>query len=309
MKPDNTTVAFIGVGLMGMPMALNLLAAGYKLQVWNRTRSKAEALESDNLDVADTVCEALDGARCVITMLENGPVVDHVVYDSKAYLTSPDDTLFIDMSSTPPETARNHSKILKESGRRHLDAPVSGGTVGASQACLSIMAGGQYDDFLTALPLLSTLGEATYIGGSGCGQLAKLANQAIVGITIGAVSEALLLAAAGGADPVAVRKALSKGFAGSRILELHGQRMIDRDFMPGATCRVQLKDLQTIIDTARHQHLNLPLTQRVFDEYLALIEAGHEQCDHSALLLQLESRNAPVRLGDKPDIKPMGLFN
>ena len=168
------------------------------------------------------------------------------------------------------------------------------------QATLSIMAGGDKEVFEKADYLFNVLGKsATYIGPAGSGQLAKCANQAIVGITIGAVSEALLLAAEGGADPAAVREALLGGFANSRILELHGQRMIDRDFMPGATSRVQLKDLRTILDTAHAQDLTLPLTQRVYDEYLNMVSKGMENCDHSGLLLQLESLNQPARLGER----------
>ena len=299
------TVAFLGIGLMGLPMATNLLNAGYQLTAWNRTRSKAETLEAWGAKVADTPREAVLNADVVITMLENGPVVEDVLFGQNAAEHCNTGTLIIDMSSIPPEMAKDHAKRLGALGLKYLDAPVSGGTVGAEQATLSIMAGGDKATFESAEYLFGVLGRsATYIGPSGSGQLAKCANQAIVGITIGAVSEALLLAAEGGADPAAVREALLGGFASSRILELHGQRMIDRNFMPGATSRVQLKDLRTILDTAHAQNLTLPLSQRVYDEYLNMTAKGMENCDHSGLLLQLESLNQPARLGDGETLRP-----
>ncbi|MGB0467868.1 MAG: NAD(P)-dependent oxidoreductase [Pontibacterium sp.] len=298
-------IAFLGIGLMGLPMATHLLNAGYPLTLWNRTRSKTEALEKLGAGVTDTVRDAIAGADIVISMLENGPVVTEVLYDSGALKACKPGTTIIDMSSIPPEMAKAHATQCASLGLGYLDAPVSGGTVGAEQASLSIMAGGERTLFEALQPIFAVLGKATtYIGPAGSGQLAKCANQAIVGITIGAVSEALLLAAEGGADPEAVREALLGGFASSRILELHGQRMIDRNFMPGATSRVQLKDLRTILDSARNQNLSLPLTQRVHDEYLDMVAKGMENCDHSGLLLQLESLNTPARLNGRDTQRP-----
>ena len=224
-------------------------------------------------------------------MLENGDVVDEVIFKSGAYKSLKPNALFIDMSSIPPSVAKNHAQIVANQHAAYLDAPVSGGTVGAEQAMLSIMVGGVKKEFNRATPIFSALGTATHIGDVGCGQLCKLANQAIVGITIGAVSEALLLASEGGADPSAVKQALGGGFAASRILELHGQRMIDRDFEPGATSRVQLKDLRTILDEARAENISLPLSQRCYESYLSLVANGQENVDHSGLLLQLEQLN------------------
>ncbi len=293
-------IAFLGIGLMGLPMATNLLNAGFSLTAWNRTQQKAEALRPLGAKIADSPGDAVAEADIVITMLENGPIVEQVLFDSGAVAQCKPGALIIDMSSIPPEMAKAHAQRLAERELGYLDAPVSGGTVGAEQATLSIMAGGTRNDFERAQPVFNVLGKAsTYIGPAGSGQLAKCANQAIVGITIGAVSEALLLAAEGGADPAAVREALLGGFASSRILELHGQRMIDRTFNPGATSRVQLKDLRTILDSARAQELTLPLTQRVYDEYREMVAKGMENCDHSGLLLQLESLNHPARLNDK----------
>jgi len=240
-------IAFLGIGLMGAPMTRNLLNAGYPMTLWNRTESKCEPF-ADEATIAKSPAEAVADADVVITMLENGQVVDDVLVAQGAIAALKEGALLIDMSSVQPSVARGHGALAAEQGAGYLDAPVSGGTVGAAEARLSIMAGGSEVDVARALPVFEVLGKCTRIGSVGAGQLAKLANQAIVGITIGAVSEALLLAAKGGADPAAVREALMGGFAGSRILELHGQRMIDRDFAPGAPARIQLKDLRMILE-------------------------------------------------------------
>ncbi|AZZ90095.1 NAD(P)-dependent oxidoreductase [Hahella sp. KA22] len=287
-------IAFLGVGLMGAPMVENLLGAGYSLTLWNRTRSKAEAF-AERAHIADGPAQAVKKADVVILMLENGPVVDDILMRQGVADAVPPGALVIDMGSIPPSLARKHASYLRARDVAHLDAPVSGGTVGAAQATLSIMVGGERSQYDRAQPVFGALGKTTYIGPHGAGQLAKLANQAIVGITIGAVAEALMLAAKGGADPVAVREALLGGFASSRILDLHGRRMLERNFQPGATARVQHKDLTMILDEAKAEGLTLPLTEQVFEEYQALMEAGHENVDHSGLLLHIEALNQ-VRL-------------
>jgi len=297
-------IAFLGIGLMGQPMAANLLNAGYHLTLWNRTQSKTAALADKGAMVAQTPAEAIADADMTITMLESGPVVDQVLFADDTPVHFKAGSTVIDMSSVPPGLAKQHYARLKAIGVDYLDAPVSGGTVGAEHQSLAIMAGGDKAVFERCLPLFNALGKATYIGPAGSGQLAKCANQAIVGITIGAVAEALLLAAEGGADPAAVREALLGGFANSRILELHGQRMIDRAFNPGGTARVQLKDLSTILDTAAEEDLKLPLVQQAFDQYQQLVNNGLEEVDHSGLLLQLEQQNGNRTLNDKPTISP-----
>ncbi|MCP5163221.1 MAG: NAD(P)-dependent oxidoreductase [Hahellaceae bacterium] len=296
-------IAFLGIGLMGGPMVENLLNAGFPLTLWNRTRVKAEKY-AERATIASTPAEAVNNADIIITMLENGPVVEEVLTTGGVVGACKPGAMLIDMSSIPPTSARQHAEQLDKVHCRYLDAPVSGGTVGAAQATLSIMVGGSQADYQLAQPVFAALGKSTYIGPTGSGQLAKLANQAIVGITIGAVSEALLLAAQGGANPEAVREALMGGFASSRILELHGQRMIERNFMPGARARVQLKDLRMILDEARAENLTLPLSQRVYDEYLSLVNTINPNVDHSGLLLQLESLNH-VRLNDQPVQAPI----
>ncbi|KXJ46270.1 2-hydroxy-3-oxopropionate reductase [Marinobacter salarius] len=301
MTENHPHIAFLGVGLMGAPMVRNLLNAGYPVTLWNRTASKCEPFVNE-VTIADSPEDAVHRADIVITMLENGDVVEDVMVAQGGIAALKAGAVYIDMSSVQPSLARRHAALAKEQGAGYLDAPVSGGTVGAEQATLSIMAGGSGADVERVRPVFEVLGKCTPIGPVGAGQLAKLANQAIVGITIGAVSEALLLAAKGGADPAAVREALMGGFAGSRILELHGQRMIDRDFSPGAPARIQLKDLRMILDEARSEGLTLPLSQQVHNEYQSLIANGHSDVDHSGLLLELEHLNGAL-LGSSSAIK------
>ncbi len=295
------SIAFLGIGLMGAPMVRNLLAAGFDVTVWNRTRAKAEALAGHGAGVAETPAEAVRDASVVMTMLSDGPAVTEVLRAGGVAEALGDGVLFIDCSSIPPLTAREHAGLVGAAGAGYLDAPVSGGTRGAARAELAIMVGGEAADFARAEGVFAALGRATHVGPAGAGQMAKLANQVIVGVTIGAVSEALLLAAAGGADPVAVRRALRGGFADSRILQEHGERMLQRDFRPGGASRTQLKDLDTALAATG---LTLPLTQETRDAYRRLVDSGHAGFDHSALLLELERLNVPQRLGDAPDQGP-----
>lgn len=301
MKPK---IAWLGTGLMGTPMARHLLAAGYPLTVWNRTRDKAEALAADGATVADTPAEAVAGAEVAISMLADGPTTRAVLFEQGAADALAAGVTVIDMASIPPGMAREHAEWLAGRGVGHLDAPVSGGTGGAESGTLTIMVGGEQAEFERRKAVFEPLGRVTRVGPAGAGQLAKLANQAIVGITIGAVSEALLLAAAGGADPAAVREALSGGFADSRILQVHGQRMLDRDFRPGGRVRTQVKDLDTILAAAEEYGLELPLSRRVTELFTALRDASGADYDHSALLLYLEQLNPPHRVGQGTDILP-----
>jgi 2-hydroxy-3-oxopropionate reductase len=289
------SISFLGVGLMGAPMVARLLDAGFSLTLWNRTPTKAEAF-AGSVRLAASPAEAVADADVVITMLESGQVVEQVLYQSGAVSQLRQGALVIDMSSIEPGVARGHAARIEALGGDYLDAPVSGGTRGAEAGTLSIMVGGGDEAFVRAAEVFQPMGAVTHIGPVGSGQLAKLANQAIVGITIGAVSEALLLAAKGGARPEKVREALLGGFAGSKILEQHGERMLQRNFEPGAPARIQLKDLRMILDEARSEGLTLPLSQRVFEEYRALLASGNGEVDHSGLLLELERLNG-VRLG------------
>jgi len=293
-------IAFLGIGLMGAPMAERLVAAGRDLALWNRTRAKADTITGAR--VAATPGDAAREADVLITMLETGPVVEAVLFGAEGAAASlKPGALVIDMSSSPPPLARDHAQRFAARGIGYLDAPVSGGVVGARAGTLAIMAGGTATDFARAKPIFENLGRPTLVGPAGSGQLAKCCNQAIVAITIGAVAEALLLAAASGADPAAVREALLGGFADSRILQLHGKRMIERDFIPGGRARVQLKDQDTILAAAKAAQLHLPLSECVTELYRDLVKHGGSELDQNALLLELERLNPPARLGRGAD--------
>jgi len=284
-------VAFLGTGLMGSRMAPRLCAAGHEVTVWNRTREKAEPLAAAGARLADSPADAARGAEVVVTMLADGPAVGEVLFGAGvAAALEPEGAVVVDMSSIPPSLAREHAARLAERGVAHLDAPVSGGTIGAAEGTLAIMAGGERGSFERARPLLEAMGRPTHVGPAGAGQLAKCVNQLVVAVTMGAVSEGLLLAEAGGADPAAVREAILGGFAESRILREHGSRMIARDFVPGGRSVLQLKDLDTILDVAREIPLELPFLGLARELYAALVEHGGAELDHSALFVELERR-------------------
>ncbi|WP_335622383.1 MULTISPECIES: NAD(P)-dependent oxidoreductase [unclassified Acidovorax] len=285
-------IAVLGIGMMGLPMARRLCAAGHQVHAWNRTRAKADPLASLGATVHGAPSEAVRNADFVISLLESGPVVKQVLFELGTAQAMRPGALFIDMASIQPREARDHAARLDEIGLAHLDAPVSGGTVGAENGTLAIMVGGQAQDFARAQPIFAVFGRATHVGPHGAGQLAKLANQMIVGITIGAVAEALLFAAKGGADMAKVREAISGGFADSRILQLHGQRMVDRDFAPRARMAVQLKDLDNTLITAQEIGFDAPITRLFEALYKDGVEHGLGQLDHSGLFVELASRNA-----------------
>jgi 2-hydroxy-3-oxopropionate reductase len=284
-------IGFIGIGLMGAPMAANLIRAGFQLQVWNRTASKCDPLLEMGAMLATNPAEAARGASAVITMLESGTTVTEVLAGGLLEALEPGSTL-IDMSSIAPAISEDHAKLVTARGVRYIDAPVSGGTIGAQNAKLAIMAGGLEEDIESARTIFSAMGSVTHVGSHGRGQLCKLVNQAIVAIQIGAVSEGLLLAARGGANPAKVREAIMGGFCQSRILELHGQRIIDRNFSPGGTVKNQIKDLNAVLEVAGRLGLELPLTSRVRELFVDHASAGGELNDHSALYLQLEAMNS-----------------
>jgi 2-hydroxy-3-oxopropionate reductase len=284
-------IGFIGIGLMGAPMAANLIRAGFSVTVWNRTASKCDPLLTMGATLATSPAEAARGANAVITMLESGATVTEVLAGGLLEALEPGSTL-IDMSSIAPAIAEDHAKLVTARGVRYIDAPVSGGTVGAQNAKLAIMAGGLEEEIDSARAIFSALGSVIHVGPHGRGQLCKLVNQAIVAISIGAVSEGLLLAAKGGADPAKVREAIMGGFCQSRILELHGQRIIDRNFAPGGTVKNQIKDLNAVLEVAGRLGLELPLTSRVRELFVDHANAGGEMNDHSALYLQLEAMNS-----------------
>ena len=286
------SVAVLGTGMMGFPMAQRLCAAGHRVHVWNRTRTKAEPLAAAGATIHTQAADAVRAADITISLLENGPVVSDVLFGQGCAQALRVGSLYIEMASIQPSEARDHAARLGEIGVAHLDAPVSGGTVGAEAGTLAIMAGGKPADFQRALTVFAALGRATHVGPHGAGQLAKLANQMIVGITIGAVAEALLFAAKGGADMAKVREAISGGFADSRILQVHGQRMVERDFAPRGRMAVQLKDLRNALATAADIGFDAPVSTLLEGLYAQSIGHGLGALDQSGLFVELASRNA-----------------
>lgn len=285
------SIAFIGTGLMGAPMARRLVHAGHPVTVWNRDIAKARPLEADGAVVAASVTDAVRGADFVFTMLSNGDAVADVLFRQGCIDAMQESAILIDTSSIAPPIAREHARLLGLKGIGHLDAPVSGGVVGAEAGTLAIMAGGDADVLAAASDILGVLGRITHVGPSGAGQVCKLANQQIVAVTIGALAEAMVLVEAGGASRQAFRDAIRGGFAESRILDLHGARMVDRNFVPGGTSRNQLKDLEAVMAMAASLSLSLPLTEQVRQAFADFVRNGGAEQDHSGLLLHLEHLN------------------
>jgi 2-hydroxy-3-oxopropionate reductase len=284
-------IALLGIGLMGYPMGRRLREAGYTLHAWNRTLAKAQRLEPVGAIVHASATEAVRDADVVITMLDDGAVVNRVLFELGAANAMKPGTLLIDMSSIRPTEARDHAARLSELHISYLDAPVSGGTIGAESGTLAIMAGGKANCFEQAIPVLGVFGRATHVGPVGAGQLAKLANQMIVGATIGIVAEALLLCERGGADMAKVKEAITGGFADSRILQVHGQRMVERDFAPRGRMSVQLKDLRNALSTANEIGYDAPITALFEQLYAQGIDHGLADLDHAGLFVELASRN------------------
>ena len=283
-------IAFLGTGLMGAPMVRNLLKAGYPVTVWNRSAGKAEALVSDGARVAGSAPDAARDADLVITMVSDGAAVRALLDDGLAEAMKPK-AIFVDMSSIKPREARGHFDLLKTRNISAIDAPVSGGTRGAADGTLAIMAGGEEAAFEAAKPALMAMGRPTLGGPPGTGQLAKLANQGIVATTIGIVAEAMLLMQSAGADMNRLREALKGGFADSVILQQHGKRMADGDFTPGGRSVLQLKDLNNLIEEAASLGLALPqaeLQQQRFHRFVH--ELGGADLDHAGLFLELKDR-------------------
>lgn len=294
----STRITFLGIGLMGEPMVRRLLAAGHAVTAWNRTHAKAAALAPLGARPVADLAEAVRDAGIVISMLEAGPTVELVLRAALPALAP--DTLWLDMSSTRQSEAQSFHALLQSQGMRFIDAPVSGGVGGAAAGTLAIMAGASAVDYAQAEPVLAAMGRPTLVGPAGSGQVAKLCNQLIVGATLNIVAEALLLAQAAGADPAAVRNAIRGGFAESKILDVHGQRMLERNFVAGGQVKTQLKDQRNILAAAEAAGVVLPLTQLVTERYQAIV-AAYAQADHSAALLGLEQLNPGQRLGTAPD--------
>ena len=285
------TVTLLGTGLMGFPMSRNIAAAGFDLTVWNRSADKAAPLAKDGITIAPTAGDAVAGSDVVISMVSDGSILASLLADPKVQAALKPSAIWVDMSSTKPEEARVAVTQLAKSDVAFLDAPVSGGAKGAEAGTLAIMIGGEASAFERAQPVLQTMGRPTRVGPNGAGQLAKLANQAIVAVTIAAVAEATMLLEEGGADANAVRAALKGGFADSTILQQHGERMSKRDFVPGGLSRLQLKDLDNVLTEAGG--LTLPVVQSVRDRFARYVnELGGAERDHAGLFEELQNINS-----------------
>ncbi len=283
-------MGFIGLGLMGKPMARNLARAGATMVVHNRSQGVVDELVNEGMKPALSPTTVAEQCDFIILMLSDTPAVEAVVRGEHGLLGAlRSGTLVMDMGTTDVLATRSMAQEIEQRGGQYIDAPVSGGTLGAEQGNLVIMAGGSSAAMLRAGPILDVLGkQTTHVGGAGAGQVAKTANQIIVGLTIGAVSEALALAAKAGVDPARVRDAFKGGFADSRILELHGQRMVDHSFIPGGKCTTQRKDLAQALSLARAVGIDLPATALSHDLYDRLVTEGHGELDHAALIKAID---------------------
>ena len=284
-------IGFIGIGLMGLPMSKNLVKAGYNLTVFNRSKNKAEPLKEFGAKISNTLKDAVDGSDIVITMLTDDTAVDEVMNNDDFTKSLKSGAIVIDMSSVKPTTATKHGNNLKLKNINYLDAPVSGGTIGAEEASLAIMVGGEQNIFDDAFDILKKMGNPTLVGPIGSGQVSKLANQIIVGLTIGAVAEAVTLCEKAGADPNKMINALSGGWADSKILQTHGKRMINKDFTPKGRTSVHLKDMNNILECANNYNTHLPISNLVKEMYKSLVEKGHGETDHSSLYKEIERIN------------------
>ena len=279
-------VGFVGLGLMGLPMAKNILKKKYRLVVWNRSTKNFKKIQKLGAKICQNLINLPNKCEVIIMMLANDDACLEISKVLNKNLKK--GQILIDMSSTKKKTAIEIEKKVKPNKGYFLDAPVSGGTTGAKTGKLAIMVGGEKKIFKKIKNLLESMGTATYVGKTGSGQIAKLANQAIVGITIGAVSEALILSEAAGADPKAVREAIKNGFAGSPILENHGKRILENNFKPGGKCSTQLKDMNNIVETAKTYNVLLPLSEQIEKFYGLMVKDGKSDLDHSALYLLLK---------------------
>jgi 2-hydroxy-3-oxopropionate reductase len=282
-------IGFIGLGIMGRPMALNLKKAGHDLIVPERA-SLTDEIRAAATVVADAKAVAAT-AEVVILMVPDTPDVEQVLFGANGVAEGlKPGTLVIDMSSISPTATKDFARRINGKGCDYLDAPVSGGEVGAKNAALTIMVGGPDSAFERARPLFEAMGKTiTLVGGNGAGQTCKVANQIIVALNLQAVSEALVFAAKAGADPAKVRQALMGGFANSRILEVHAERMIKRTFAPGFRIRLHQKDLNLALQAAREMNMSLPNTAIAQQMFSAVAAAGGADLDHSAMVQAIET--------------------
>lgn len=295
-------IGFIGLGIMGLPMARNLLAAGHELVVHNRSRGAVDALAAEGATPAATPAEVAQQAEVVLTMLPDGPDVEAVVLGEDGVAAGVrSGSLLVDMSSIAPATSRALAEALAERGATLLDAPVSGGEPGAIAGTLAFMVGGEARDLDRVRAVLEVMGgSVTHVGPVGAGNIAKLANQAIVAVNIAVLGEAAVLARTAGVDPAAVLDAIRGGLAGSAVLEQKAQKMLGADFAPGFRLDLHIKDLDNTLATGHDAGAALPLTAAVREMMTALTAAGHGREDHSALVTHHERLAGVTLAGARP---------
>jgi len=286
----NPIIGFIGLGIMGKPMARNLIKAGYSLIAHNRSRGVVEELGKEGAQAATSPQEVATQSEVVITMLPDSPDVELVYTGEQGVFTgAKPGALLVDMSSISPVVARKLAAKADKLGCEMLDAPVSGGEAGAISGALSIMIGGKAHAVERAMPIFQVLGKnIVHVGDAGAGQVTKAANQMVVGTTIAIVGEALVLAAKAGVDPAKVRQALLGGFAQSKILEAHGQKMLERNFKPGFRIRLHEKDMKIALGTGAEYGVPLMVTSEVAQMMTAMRSMGNGDLDHSALVTFIE---------------------
>ena len=284
-------IAFIGTGLMGYPMAKNLINKKLNLTVFSRTLEKAKPLEKLGAIIANSLGEAVKEADIVITMLTDDEAVEKVLGNQEFLNNLKNLSTVIDMSSIKPKIAIQYGQLLKDRNIHFLDAPVSGGTIGAEEGTLAIMVGGDQNVFDGAFDTLKIMGNPTLVGPIGSGQVSKLANQIIVGVTIGAVAEAITLCEKSDVDANKFIKALSGGFADGKILQNHGKRMIDKDFSPKGKVSTHLKDMNNILECAGDFKTKLPISNLIHEMFKSLVDQGNDNDDHSALYKEIENIN------------------
>jgi len=284
-------ISFIGTGLMGFPMAKNLLKKNLDLKIFSRTLKKSKPLEEFGGKIINSLSEAIIDSDIILTMLTDDDAVEKVLGNSDFLKNLKPSSTVIDMSSIKPKIAIKYGKLLKENNVNFLDAPVSGGTIGAEQGSLAIMVGGDQKIFDNAIDVLRIMGNPTLVGPIGSGQISKLANQIIVGVTIGAVAEAITLCEKAGIDGNKFIKALSGGFADGKILQNHGKRMIKKDFSPKGKVSTHLKDMNNILECANDFNTQLPISNLIQSMFKSLVDNGNSDDDHSALYKEIENLN------------------
>jgi 2-hydroxy-3-oxopropionate reductase len=284
-------VGFVGLGIMGKPMARSLMQAGYELVVHNRTTEKAEKLASEGATAAGSPREVAKESRIVITVLPGPHEVQEVVAGEEGLLKeAKEGSLIVDMSTSSPVLARELAHAARKKGIRMLDAPVSGGDVGAEKGTLSIMVGGAKQDFESAEPLFDVMGETVvHVGESGAGQVVKACNQIVVALILEAVSEALVLGAKAGVAPVKLIEVLSGGSANNKIIEVKAKKLLEHEFEPGGRVATHRKDLEIALEVGREHAVPLPVTAMVEQVFGTLMARGLGGWDHSALITMLES--------------------